>query len=341
MLAMYIIISVLLLGLVFLTLIANAVLQVAFGKRCEGNPYIRYFEAADFEDLTAEPISFPGNRGQTLRGYLYRNEKLCSFSDLVIFVHGMGGGHTSYTTEIDFLARQGHLVLSYDQTGTMLSEGKRLYGMPQGVRDLQSALQFVAQSDSLQNLPVLLVGHSWGGYIVSRVLRYKPHVKGVAAMSGFERLNDVICDMAKQQTGMNISFLKPFLNLCGFMKFGRAALGNTSEVLLNTDVPILLLHGKADTAVRLSNSPASNTKVQAKENIEIHIYDEKQHNVYATKEAERKIAEFFGTLGEIQKKKIPEQTAESFCAGVDFRELTEEDPEVMQTLESFLQRCLQ
>lgn len=59
----------------------------------------------------------------------------------------MGGGHLSYTTEIDFFAKRGYLVLAYDQTGTMASDGKALRGMGQGFRDLLCAMQFAKENE--------------------------------------------------------------------------------------------------------------------------------------------------------------------------------------------------
>ena len=43
-----------------------------FGKRYDGNPDVRYFEASDFVGLQANPVSFPSTPGITLRGFLYR-----------------------------------------------------------------------------------------------------------------------------------------------------------------------------------------------------------------------------------------------------------------------------
>ena len=142
---LYLFIAIPVLVIAFLLLLAFAVEKVAFGNRCEGNAYLQYFTAADFPNLTADPVAFTGNCGQVLRGNLYTQAGRQDFKALLVFSHGMGGGHLSYTTELDFFAKRGYLVLAYDNTGTMASEGKSLVGMPQAVSDLRSALAIAKQ----------------------------------------------------------------------------------------------------------------------------------------------------------------------------------------------------
>ena len=77
-----------------------------------------------------------------------------------------GGGHRSYMTEINTIASAGFAVLAYDNTGTMASEGKSLGSFYQAVRDLQAALAFLRKNSEWSRYPVVLAGHSWGGYAV-------------------------------------------------------------------------------------------------------------------------------------------------------------------------------
>lgn len=51
---LYLLIVIPVLAVLFLFLLAFAVEKTAFGKRCEGNPYLQYFTAADFPNLNAE-----------------------------------------------------------------------------------------------------------------------------------------------------------------------------------------------------------------------------------------------------------------------------------------------
>ena len=83
-----------------------------FGKRLSGNPLVRYFEAKDFEGLTAEPVRFKSYKGVELRGFWYKKEGVEPRA-VVVFAHGYGAGHLAYTTEIDFLAGCGYAVFAF------------------------------------------------------------------------------------------------------------------------------------------------------------------------------------------------------------------------------------
>lgn len=337
---LYLIIAVPVLAAVFLLVLAFAVEKAGFGKRCEGNAYLRYFTAADFPNLTAAPVEFTGNHGQTLRGNLYFEADRQDFKALLVFSHGMGGGHLSYTTELDFFAKRGYLVLAYDNTGTMASEGKSLIGMPQAVSDLRSALEFVKQDMRTKDLPVVLAGHSWGGYTVCRVLYFHPHVKGVAAFSAPDDVPKLLCAQATAMTGKNFRFLEPFLRLYERLRFGKAAAMRTSEIAAQSDVPLLLLHGGKDMTVRPEDAAATQEILKGRKNVQVRLYPEKQHNVYATVEAEQYISDAFAKLGVLAKNKTQADRAKAYAETLDFRKMCEEDREVMETVAAFLDGCL-
>lgn len=339
MLYIWIAVAVLLSAVLFLFLFAASVEKVAFGARCEGNPYLSYFTAADFDNLTAEPVEFQGNRSQTLRGNLYFETGKTDFKALLIFCHGMGGGHLSYTTEIDFFAKHGYLVLAYDNTGTMASDGKALVGMPQAVCDLKSALQFAKADERTKHLVILLAGHSWGAYTVCRAAN-EPQVKGVLAFSAPNDVPELLTAQAQIQTGKNFGFLKPFLRAYEGLRFGGAAAKPTAELLKDTQKPVLLLHGEKDGVVPLKNAVAGNAALSENQKIQSILYPEKQHNVYATPKAEQYIAEALEKLGVLAKSKESADECAAYAKTLDFRKMCEEDSEVMQTALEFLDGCV-
>lgn len=319
---------------------AAAVEHIVFGKRCEGNPLLRYFTAADFENLQASPIQFPNAKKQTLRGFLYRTENNSSPKGLLLFVHGMGGGHQSYTTEINYFAQHGYWVLAYDNTGTIASDGKSLVGMPQSVRDIQAACRYIRQDKVLSALPLLLAGHSWGGYAVCRALHALPDCKGVLAFSAPDDVPTLLCAQAKAQTNKSIDFIKPFLRLYEALRFGSSAAKRTADCLQNTTAPVLLFHGDRDPVVPLSNATAAAKSVQKMENVRAVICLGKAHNVYATKTAEAYIQEMFSRLGVLAAKPNNDKAVKQFAEKLDFRKMCEEDTGVMQTALEFLDNCI-
>lgn len=163
----------------------------------------------DFDGLQRKKYEFTSNNGQKLTGYMY------SFGDkqhgIVVLAHGFGGGgHNSYMDCADFFARNGYYVFAYDATGNDESEREGVGGLPQGVIDLDHAISFVEDNDDFPQLPIVLFGHSLGGYSVSSVLTYHPEVKAVISCSGFNSSLDMFEAEGKNQIGSAISLIMPF-----------------------------------------------------------------------------------------------------------------------------------
>ena len=327
-----------------LFLLAWLCLYAAFGVRCEGDPSLKYFTHEDFDDLDAQPVSFPSDKGQMLRGAVYT----CRWvqpTALVIFAHGMGGGHLSYTNEIHTIAKAGFAVLAYDNTGTMASEGKSLGSFYQAVKDLRAALVFVQGNERLSRYKIVLVGHSWGGYTVCQALAFaETQVAGAAAFSPPDSTVSVMCDSIKQATGIPMGWLKPALWAASVVRGGWSARRRCSSVLSATsNVPVLILQGDADKSVLFNNSPLSDPNVVAKESITGILYEGKAHNVYQTRESEQYLADTFAAISEAKKRYgkigIPEAERAQLY-DIDYELITREDPDVMETVTDFIRNCI-
>lgn len=330
----YLILIICLILLIF----SKVILNFLFGKRCEGNPNLKYFTADDFEELENKEIEFKSNKGQIIRGYIYTNKNIENYKGLIVFVHGMGAGHLSYTTEINTLAKDGFKVLSYDNTGTCRSEGNSLVGFYQAVIDLKHALNYIKENDELNKYDVTLVGHSWGAFTVCQVLKYNYNIKKVVALSGPNNVDNIICDFMGGGK-INCGFLKPFLKLINFMAFGKDALDNTSDVLKNTNVPVLLMHGDKDATCLLTSSLLNKPEIY-KENVKTILYKDRFHNVYQTKESEQYLNEVFGNIAKINKEykgkeNLKEKLSEIY-ENIDYKKITEEDENVMKEIINFI-----
>lgn len=322
--------------------IANLFLNFIFGKRCEGNPKLKYFTHKDFEKLDAKDIEFSSDKGQIIRGKIYTNKDIKEYKRLLIFVHGMGGGHLSYTTEINTFAKAGYIVLSYDNTGTCSSEGKNLKGFFQSVNDLKYVLKSIEKNEELNKYEISLVGHSWGAYTVCQILQFNFNIKSVVSISAPNDTNKLICDLLKNETKINFNFLKPFFIIINFLKFGKDGVKNTVEVLKKVQIPVLLLHGKNDRTVEIENSLVCDKDVfKSQTNIEIIMYDERYHNVYQTNESEKYLNSVFGQISEFSKKykgNELEEKLDSIYKNIDYKKITEEDENVMNTIIEFLNK---
>ena len=204
----------------------------------------------DFSGLECREYTFPSDHGQMLAGYLYSAGE--DQRGVVVLAHGFGdGGHNSYMDCAYYFAQHGWYVFAYDATGTDQSEGEGTGGAPQGVIDLDHAISFVEADDDLSGLPVVLFGHSWGGYCVSSVLTYHPEVKAVIECSGFNSSSDMFESGGKSQAGSLIYAMTPFVKLYERFKFGKYAANTAMDGFASSDASVMVVHSADDNVIEI------------------------------------------------------------------------------------------
>ena len=303
-----------------------------YGRRYDGNPNVKYFAAEDFDGLRAEPVSFLSGK-ETLRGFIYSRELPCAGA--VIFSHGFGAGHTSYTTEIDRLTKEGFKVLAFDNAGCMSSDGDRLGCFDRGVCDLVAAAEFASRDERLKYLKKAFVGHSWGGFSVMNAFPLADGVCCAVAMCGFESGSQVLAQnifgaCAPLRAVAAAAIARRSLARSG-MKRGR----RSSASLRNIKKPIYLLYGEKDATVRYRWNGKKILRA-LKENpfVKGETFPDKGHNVYLTNEAERALHETFGSIAKVAKKDRAQ--AAHMYKEVDYAAVTQEDDAVMRRIAAFL-----
>lgn len=325
---------------IILLVVSSKLLDAAgFNKRCEGNENLKYLKAKNFDNLNAHPISFKSDKGQTLNGFLYSSAKVDKYKALIVFAHGMGAGHLAYTTEINYFAQKGYLVLAYDNTGTCESEGDKLVGFGQGIIDLSKAIDFVNSREDLKELPLLLLGHSWGGYSVCNVpTTTDANIRGIVAFSPFNSINRLLADMVKMKTKANVRFLTPFLDIVNLMRFGKIGILRSCDTISSNQIPTLVMHGGNDMTVNVQNSPVGlKHRIAENPNARAVLYDSKYHNVYLAKDAEQYLNDIFARVGALPQNS---QEAYEIYQGIDYSLITKEDLTVMDTANTFFEECI-
>ncbi|MDE7399217.1 MAG: lysophospholipase [Oscillospiraceae bacterium] len=202
----------------------------------------------DFDDLQRTKYVFPSDKGQKLTGYMYSSGE--NQRGIVVMAHGFGGGgHNSYMDCANYFAHNGYYVFAYDATGNDESEGEGVGGVPQGVIDLDYAISFVEDEENFPNLPIVLFGHSWGGYSVCNVLAYHPEVKAVIECSGFNSSSDLFESEGKKLIGNGIYLMLPFVKLHELIKFRKYASNTAMDGFAASDAAVMILHSSDDTVV--------------------------------------------------------------------------------------------
>ena len=224
-----------------------------FGERFETAEWMAY-SVSDFENLKVTECSFPSNHGQILAGYQYSKEVQQPIKGVVVLAHGLGGGgHNTYMDVADYFTSNGYLVFAYDATGNDKSEGDSVEGLPQGVIDLDYALRYVKQANEYKDLPIVLFGHSWGGYSVGNVLNCHPDVKAAVLVAGFDRSTDLFEQQGESMIGFGIKLFMPYVSLYERLKFGEYATYSAIDGFAESNAGIMVLYSKDDTSVLPEN----------------------------------------------------------------------------------------
>lgn len=218
-----------------------------FNQRFESyESFLLYVD--DFEGLERTKYEFPSDQGQMLTGYLYHAGE--NQRGIVVMAHGFGGGgHNSYMDCANYFAQHGYYVFAYDATGNDESEGEGVGGFPQGVIDLDYAISFVEESGNFPELPIVLFGHSWGGYSVCNVLTYHPEVKAVIECSGFNQSSDLFETEGKKQVGAGIYLMMPFVKLHERIKYGDYASNTALDGFEASKAAVMVVHSSDDEVV--------------------------------------------------------------------------------------------
>ena len=95
--------------------------------------------------------------------------------DTLVFLHGVGGGHAAWNDQLPYFAARGYRAVAWDQPGYGASALVDPYDLAQVSAALQKLL------DHLGGAPVVLVGHSMGGFIAQEAYaRFPNKIKALA-----------------------------------------------------------------------------------------------------------------------------------------------------------------
>jgi pimeloyl-ACP methyl ester carboxylesterase len=93
----------------------------------------------------------------------------------LVFLHGLGGGHHSWDRQLPYFSARGYAAHAWDQPGYGHSPSVEPYDFEQVTAALKRLI------DSLGGEPVILVGHSMGGFVAQEACaRFPRAIKALA-----------------------------------------------------------------------------------------------------------------------------------------------------------------
>lgn len=235
------------------------------------------FSVEDFDGLTVERSDFSSGK-TTLAGYKYKKGD-DNIKGVVVVAHGMGGGHNWFMPYINYFADNGYYVFAYDAHGNDNSGGKNIRGLPQGIIDLDLAIRHVKGDSDYTGLPIMLFGHSWGGYSAGNVLEFHNDIAAAVIVAGFNESEDIIRHHAGRFVGPFVHIGIPYVDMYERLKFGNDyARTSAIEAMRNCDTGIMIVQGGDDTTVP---SKCGYDKMYeafyGNERFEFHFYSGRDH----------------------------------------------------------------
>lgn len=280
-----------------------------------------------------------------LQGYVYGgNQK----KGLIVLSHGLGGGADSYLPQIFDFVDRGYAVFAYDSTGSFDSEGKSTKGFPQAILDLEAALDFIGTQEDLSPMPLLLFGHSWGGYASANVMGLDYPVKGVISVSGANSSMEMVMEQGKRSMGDFIYVLYPFLWSHERFLFGSDASRSAVEAINGSDIPLLIIHGSEDEMVGHDGSSIIAHEEELLERdvtiMTLSRAGRNGHNdLFYSEEAKNyidELNEIYSDLFDKYQGDIPYEVKKEYYSRVDRSKAQELDEELMDEMDDFFENCI-
>ena len=222
-----------------------------FDRRYQSSPAEMYLPG-DFPGLQVQSSVFISDHGQKLMGYWYTHAGQ-SIQGVLVLAHGLCGGHRNYLDICNYFAKRGFLIFAYDATANGESEGRAVGGFPQGVADLDHALRYVKAQERCCDLPIVLFGHSWGGYAVSSVLEFQPDVCAVVSVSGFDSSAVMLAQAAREHLGKLTDWVVPLFALHERKQWGRYASASAMKGFAKGDAQVMIIHSDNDETVHMQS----------------------------------------------------------------------------------------
>ena len=288
---------------------------------------VPYYVYTDFKCLNQEAYTFNNSKRIEIHYFFYY---YANYKDdkIILFLPGLGPGHASYMREIETLAKRGYKVLTLDYTGCGESKGPYLGSLNAPTRDTIDLL-------NLLNLdkPIVVMGHSLGGFTALKVASLKKEINKVVVMSPIVTIRPMIFNASKSK------FITHFV-----LKYERKVEKEYDKIdvpnyLKTTSDDILFIQSVDDPMV-----PYETSLKVAEECGNPHVqtirFENKKHNPNYTLEAVQYMNEVFGAFNRrvMDKAIATDEERINYFKDVSIKRLTEQDQNLFNQIEEFISK---
>lgn len=286
---------------------------------------IPYYSFSDFKGLKQEAYSFVDSINIDIKYFFYYYDNYRT-DKIVLFLHGLGPGHTAYLAEIEFLAKAGYKVLTLDYMGCEESQGKNMRSLNEPTRDVNNLLDYLRLDK-----PIVVVGHSLGGYTALNIINIRKEISKAVIISGFLSIESLMKVFVKSKFIYN-----------GIIKYEKKMEPdyfhiNNLEYLKTTKDKIFFIQSDDDPMVPYSIALKEVEQID-NPNIKTLRVTGKKHNPNYSLDAVNYMNEIFGQYNELLKKKKirSDEDRINFFKDVSLTRLTEQDKDIVSAISEFI-----
>ena len=288
--------------------------------RYDKDGYTPYLSSENFAGLNKETYTFINSLGVEISYFYYYYDNY-NPNLVILFLHGLGPGHTAYIREIETLAKMGYKVLTLDYMGCDSSKGDKLPSLNEPTRDVDDLLNLLKLKE-----PVVVIGHSLGAYTTLNIMNIRDELKKAVVISGFLRPDIVLNALlgTKMFSGAIARYEKKiepkYYPIDNF------------EYVKNTQNKLMFIHSKDDPVVNYD--AAMKPVFEANNpNIQVVTVDGRGHNPNYSDEAAKLVTEVFAKYYKLKKDEDKKKLMEN----LDPWMITEQDLEIFKKIKEFIE----
>jgi len=219
---------------------------------------------------------------------------------VIIMLHGMHGMDASSLLEIGFdFYQEGFEVFSLDMRAHGMSSGEEIGLGYTVVRDVGALLDWIKESEKLQNKEVYLFGFSMGGAAAINTAARREDVSRVISIASFTSYEDNFLYYMRRENlpEIIVAMYRPAIRLSLRLKYGVDPVDNSpiNNISRISPRPVLLIHGDGDDQIPIEQG--KRLFAEGGESVDLHVAKGKGHflimDLLQEKETRDLILEFY------------------------------------------------
>ena len=226
------------------------------GLRAPRRPHDPGWDKGTFGGQSLSAFQVRGARGQRLAAWLALPQASCAAqpSPVVVAVHGWGANGSTLAPMVEPLVRAGIAVALFDIACHGDSSAEDFSSLPRFAEDLAAVLDVLREMPCIDGARVALLGHSVGAAAVLLHTARQGGIQAVVSLSAFANPKDVMERWLREhhipRRWIGTAILEQVQAVIG-ERFHHIA---PEYQLPHIDRPVLLVHGRQDSTVPLSDA---------------------------------------------------------------------------------------